>query len=197
MTNLRRAGLALVTVVAVAVLGGCASETEGRALPDADAVASTTATPAPASSRPTTAGTTAADLDLEVDVEPGDCVALGGAVDDATIDNADCGSRTSNYKVVDVVTSSDECSGDIDQTYFETRGGVETGALCLDIDWKVGECMDLGGEDPQRIDCSATAILGEKVSEILIGTSDVNECSSSDAGYVYEERNFVVCTDSF
>lgn len=198
MILLRRAGLAFLAVVATAALAGCATETDGRAMPAA--VAATASDSAPATTRSSAAGTTtpaAADVDLEIDVEPGDCVALGGTVDAATIDNADCGSSTSNYKVVDVVESADECAGDIDQTYYESFGGVEVGALCLDVDWEVGGCMDVGGEDPQRIDCSATAIQGEKVTEILTGTADVNDCSLSDAGYEYRERNFVVCSDSF
>ncbi len=200
MIFLRRAGLAFLAVAATAALAACTTETEGRAMPDA--VAASATDPAPAPTRPsaavtTTPGTTAADVDLEIDVEPGDCVALGGTVDAATIDNAECGSSASNYKVIDVVESAEQCAGDIDQTYYESFGGIEVGALCLDVDWEVGGCMDVGGEDPRRIDCSATAIQGEKVTEILTGTSDVNDCSLSDAGYEYRERNFVVCSDSF
>lgn len=201
MIILRRAGFAFLTVVAMASLAGCATVTEGRAMPDSEALAGAITGPGPTTTRSSIPGTTAAstpaDVDLEVDVEPGDCVALGGTVDRATIDNADCGSRTSNYKVVDVVEFGDECAEDIDQTYYESFAGVEVGALCLDVDWAVGGCMDLGGEDPQRIDCSATAIEGVKVTEILTGTSDVNECSFSDSGYEYWERNFVVCSDLF
>lgn len=194
MIIFRRAGIALVSVVAVAVLGGCASDTDGVAVSEA-ASGTTTSTTTAAST--TTSSTGTASVDLEVDVVPGDCVTLGGTVDDATIDYAECGSRTANYKVVDVVESSDECASDIDQTYYESFSSLEVGALCLDIDWKVGDCMDLGGEDPQRIDCSASALEGEKVTEILTDTSDVNDCTSSEGGFVYSEREFVVCTDSF
>ena len=193
MKVLRRAAGAAMTVVATGVLGGCTSQIEGQAVPDADAPVPSTA---PSVSLPTTSPSASSSSELSIDVAPGECVALGGTVDDATIDYADCGSPSSNYKVVDVVDTSDTCPGDIDQTYYESFGGVEVGALCLDIDWVVGHCMDLGGEDPQRIECDEPAVQGEEVTEILLDTSDVDECSVSGGGFVYRERNFVVCTDT-
>ena len=193
MNVLRRAAGAAVMVVATVALGACTAQVEGQAVPDTDAAATSTA---PSVSLPTTGPATASSAGLSIDVEPGDCVALGGTVDDATIDNAECGSASSNYKVVDIVDTSETCPGDIDQTYFESFGGVEVGALCLDIDWVVGDCMELGGEDPQRIECGGAAVQGEEVTEILLDTADVNDCSMSGGGFVYRERNFVVCTDT-
>ncbi|MEU5841661.1 hypothetical protein [Rhodococcus sp. NPDC047139] len=194
MNVLRRAAAAAaMAVVAAGVLGGCSSQIEGQAVPDADATATSTA---PSTSLPSTSPTTSPSTELSIDVAPGECIALGGTVDDATIDQATCGSPSSNYKVVEVVDASAMCPGDIDQTYYESFGGVEVGALCLDVDWVVGHCMDLGGEDPKRIECGEPAIQGEEVTEILLDTSDVNECSISGGGFVYRERNFVVCTDT-
>lgn len=206
MNTLRRAaGIAVAAVAAVSLIAGCSSDVEFRAVPEAGSSAASTtesSTTPPSTSRTTTSAPattsdspSASDLDLEVDVEVGDCVLLGGTVDDATIEEATCGSFDSNYLVVDIVTGSAECNSD--QTYFESIRGNELGALCLDIDWQVDDCMDLGGEDPKRIDCSDTAVEGEQVTEILEGTTDVNECSISDSGFVYEEREMVVCADSF
>ncbi|MFD6893084.1 hypothetical protein ACFWB0_00875 [Rhodococcus sp. NPDC060086] len=199
------AGIVVAAVAAVSLIAGCSSDVEFRAVPEAGSSATSTtesSTTSPSTSRTTTSAPSttsgspsASGLDLEVDVEVGDCVLLGGTVDDATIEEATCGSFDSNYLVVDVVTGSSECISD--QQYFESIRGNELGALCLDIDWQVDDCMDLGGEDPKRIDCSDTAIEGEMVTEILEGTTDVNECSISDSGFVYEEREMVVCADSF
>ncbi|MFX1758464.1 lipoprotein [Rhodococcus gordoniae] len=193
MNVLRRAAGAAVMVVATVALGACTAQVEGEAVPDANAPATSTA---PSASVPTTSASASSSTELSIDVAPGDCVALGGTVDDATIDNAECGSTSSNYKVVDIVDTSETCPGDIDQTYYESFGGVEVGALCLDIDWVVGTCMDLGGEDPQRIECGESAVQGEEVTEILLDTADVNDCATSEGGFVYRERNFVVCTDT-
>ena len=71
---------------------------------------------------------------------------------------------------------------------------AEQGALCLDIDWVVGGCMDLAGDDPHRMDCGATSSKGVKVSEIQQGVNDVESCPT-DGGYIYKDRRFVVCTE--
>ncbi len=175
-------------------LSACGSDIDPVAVPESGAAAAPTTTPS--SSRTTTTTQSSSDADLDIDVEIGECVTLGGTVDDATIDNATCGSMDSNYKVIGKVVSSDECVSDADQTYYETLGGTETGALCLDIDWVVGTCMALDGEDPVRIDCNDPSSGGEKVTEILQNTDDVNDCTISAGGFVYSERRFVVCTDS-
>lgn len=198
----RAAGAAVAAIAAVSMLGACAGDVEFRAVPEVGTTAdsaTTGASAAPTTTRPAVATTTEASSSVALDIEVavGECVDLGGTTDDATIDNATCGSPAANYKVVDIVESSDECGADIDQTYFESFGGVEVGALCLDIDWQVGDCMDLGGEDPERIDCAETALQGEKVTEILTDTADVDDCAISSGGYVYAERRFVVCSDSF
>ncbi|MFZ2529235.1 MAG: hypothetical protein WAX14_16520 [Rhodococcus sp. (in: high G+C Gram-positive bacteria)] len=198
MNNIRRVCAVVAASCAVVfTLSACGSDINPVAVPESGAAAAPTTTAS--SSRTTTTTTTSSsssDADLDIDVAIGDCVILGGTVDDATIDNADCGSMESNYKVIGKVASSDECVSDADQTYYETLSGVETGALCLDIDWVVGTCMELGGEDPMRIDCTEPSTQGEKVTEILQNTDDVNDCTISAGGFVYSERRFVVCTDS-
>ena len=89
--------------------------------------------------------------DVDIDVSIGDCVKLGGTTTAAEIDNADCGSKDSNYKVVAKVPTSDLCASDVDSYYYETLAGDEQGAVCLDVDWVVGGCMDLGsGMDEDR-----------------------------------------------
>ena len=107
-----------------------------------------TGTAGTTSARPTTTKTGAGgNIDFEAEV--GDCVRLGGTTDDAEIDHADCGSAQSNYKIISKEASSTDCISDADSYYYETLDGVEQGALCLDVDWVVGGCMDLSGEDPR------------------------------------------------
>ncbi|MDV3209201.1 MAG: hypothetical protein LOY04_19740 [Rhodococcus ruber] len=197
MNFIRRVSGTVVAVAAAAlVLGACGSDVEPRAVPEpgsetTSASASDTRT---TTGRPTTttAPTSPGSSGLDIDVEIGDCVRLGGTVDDATIENATCGSMDSNYKVIDIVETSDQCVSDADQTYYESFGGIEVGALCLVVD----SCMDISGEDPQRVDCAAPGPETEKVTEILQNTDNVNDCSVSEGGFVYSERRFVVCTDT-
>ncbi|EME66699.1 hypothetical protein [Rhodococcus ruber] len=202
MNLIRRvSGTAVALAAAALVLGACGSDVEPRAVPEsgsettsasASDTRTTTGRPTTTTSAPTSPGSSGLDIDVEI----GDCVRLGGTVDDATIENATCGSMDSNYKVIDIVDSSEQCVSDADQTYYESSGGVEVGALCLDVDWVVGSCMDISGEDPQRVDCAAPGPETEKVTEILQNTDNVNDCSVSEGGFVYSERRFVVCTDT-
>ncbi|MFC8528968.1 hypothetical protein [Nocardia sp. NPDC057227] len=197
----RRVLTATFGAVAALTLIGCSSTVTGTAQPEigngtVDAV-STTSTPKPSgkpsSGKPTPSNSNnGGNIDFEASV--GDCVTLGGTINDATIAKASCGSRASNYKVIGKAPTSTGCIGDRDNYYAETVNSVQTGALCLDIDWVVGGCMDVGGDDPKRIDCTESAIEGIKVTNIVQGTDDVSACSSG-SGFKYSDRRFVVCVE--
>ncbi len=193
---------AVAIAVTAFVATGCGGTIDGHAQPAIDVVPATsgapttttkagkptTSKPAPSSSR---GGTT--DFDAEI----GDCVALGGTVDDATIDKASCGSRASNYKVIGKAKTSSGCVSDRDNFYAETLNGVETGALCLDIDWVVGGCMDVGGDEPSRIECTESGSEPVKVITIQNNSDSVDDCpDAADSGFKYAERRIVVCVQS-
>ncbi|MEK8073824.1 LppU family putative lipoprotein [Rhodococcoides navarretei] len=179
---------------AALLLGGCASEVSGTAVAISGATIPATTTTSP----PTTAPPT--DIDdggsVDIDVEVGECVTLGGTVDEAAIANATCGSAQSNYVVFAKTPTSAECPEDADQYYYETYFDIEQGALCLDIDWQVGGCMDLVGEFAQRVDCATPGADTRRVVTILEGTSSVDDCPDPALyGFEKESRNFVVCVE--
>ncbi|WP_415971272.1 hypothetical protein [Rhodococcus sp. 077-4] len=189
--------LVLATSACVAlILGGCASEVSGTAVAISGATIAPTTTSAP---RTTTSAPTT-DIDdggsVDIDVEIGECVNLGGTVDEADIANATCGSPQSNYVVFAKTPTSAECPEDADQYYYETYFDIEQGALCLDIDWQVGGCMDLVGEFAQRIDCATPGADTRRVVTILQGTSSVDDCPDPALyGFEKDSRNFVVCVE--
>ncbi|PTR30463.1 hypothetical protein C8K36_102313 [Rhodococcus sp. OK519] len=184
----RRVGITAVAVAALSV-AGCATSVEGTATAAGSALADTTAP-----YRDTDRGR----VDLDLDVEIGDCVRLGGTADDATVDEAVCGSADSNYKVVEKTARNAQCPSDVDQVYYETKWGDERGALCLDVDWVIGGCMSIpDGEDdePRRVDCNDPHAPGiERAVEIIDGATDAKRCS--DGGFVHDEREFTVCTET-
>ncbi|HEY5857423.1 MAG TPA: hypothetical protein VIW24_26200 [Aldersonia sp.] len=196
MTGRGLRAAAVLAALAGLLLSACGSEVQGTATPAAggliDATTGTTPT-GTTSPRPTTT-TTGSGGAIDFDAEVGECVNLGGTTDDAEIDHADCGSAESNYKIISKEATNADCIGDADSYYYETLNGVEQGALCLDVDWVVGGCMDLSGEDPKRIDCTVPTSDGVKVVEIQQNKTDVNDCPSS-VGFVYDVRRFVVCTE--
>ncbi|MEV0294259.1 hypothetical protein [Nocardia sp. NPDC050710] len=194
---------ACTAVAALALVVGCSSTISGTAQPAVDngtVDAVTTSTPktsAPrASGRPTSGRptTTARGGNTDFQANVGDCVTLGGTTNDATISKASCGSRSANYKVIAKAPTSSACVSDRDNYYAETLNGVQQGALCLDIDWVVGGCMDVGGDDPKRIDCTERGIQGIRVTNIAQGASDAGACSTG-TGFTYKERKFVVCVE--
>lgn len=192
---------AVAITVAAFVSAGCGGTIDGNAQPAIDVVpATSSAAPTTESSTTTTgkpAPTSSRGGDTDFQARVGDCVALGGTVDDATIEKASCGSRSSNYKVIGKARTSGDCISDRDNFYAETLNGIETGALCLDIDWVVGGCMDVGGEEPSRIDCAESGSEPVKVITILNDSDSVDSCPDiADSGFKYAERRIVVCVES-
>ncbi|MVU79061.1 hypothetical protein GPX89_17630 [Nocardia sp. ET3-3] len=126
-------------------------------------------------------------------VNAGDCVEFGA---DAThIEKVACGSGNSGYKVSDVAAQGGRCPRDADRTVARPVPGAPD-TLCLDIDWVVGDCMDLTAGNARRTDCAADIPDSVRVVQIEQGTADVNTCSAGNRGFVYDERRIVVCVSS-
>ncbi|WP_433524620.1 LppU family putative lipoprotein [Nocardia pseudovaccinii] len=127
-------------------------------------------------------------------VEVGDCVEIGGSGDNPTLGKATCGSATSNYKVIDKAPENAACPTDADRSLNDTLHGINRAALCMDIDWVIGGCMDPNKDGPKRLDCNTKGVPNAvRVVDVKLNTTNVNVCSSSDRGIVYQQRQFVVC----
>ncbi|WP_338887509.1 LppU family putative lipoprotein [Rhodococcus sovatensis] len=132
---------------------------------------------------------------LEVDVEVGDCILASGTLDDAAALPAPCGTPASNYRVIGKAPTNAECVSDADSYYYEELAiGGEQGALCLDVDWVIGECMDISGDIAQRVPCDGGTAPRERATEIVLDAVDADSCP--DGGYAHPERKFTVCTET-
>lgn len=189
---------AVVTVATVLTLAACTRSVEGTAQPAIGGTVDAVSTSTPKSSAPSSSSrptsTRPQGGDVKFDASIGDCVTLGGTMTNATIEKASCGSRASNYKVIAKAPNSSGCPADRDNYYAETLNGVQQGALCLDIDWVMNGCMDVGGDDPQRVECTEPGTDVVRVTDIQEGVSDAGACDSG-LGFEYSERNFVVCVE--
>lgn len=105
----------------------------------------------------------------------GDCVEFGA--NPADIHRADCGSGNSGYKVFDLAADGGQCPQDADRSQARTRPGGSHDTLCLDIDWVVGDCMDLSTGSAKPVDCATPGRV--RVVEIKGATADVNTCSAA------------------
>lgn len=129
-----------------------------------------------------------------VELRIGDCVDVNAS--SAEIRQVACGDVNSRYKVTELASAGGHCPGDVDRAEHRTLPGGVDETLCLDIDWTVGECLDLVGDQVTRVDCAAEAPGRVRVLEIRHDTTDVNVCTIGDRGVVYDERRFVVCVSS-
>lgn len=123
-------------------------------------------------------------------VNIGDCVALGDAPRPA---KTSCGTGNSGYKVIDKAVGNSTCPSDVDHVHHDPPTETDSTALCLDIDWVVGGCMQLGDGGPKHIDCQTPAAEAVRVLAIKPGTTDITQCPSGNTGFVYDERRIVVC----
>ncbi|WP_280426072.1 hypothetical protein [Nocardia carnea] len=193
-------GIGIAALLATAG-GGTEEATEDLAAPTPAAtttIAGTTTTPAApvvpssAAAPPTTtppALGTAGEVNKEakqappkVEVAAGECLSGFG---EKEVTEAPCGSTESRYKVSAVGPVGTACPADGDTSHT-----IADTTLCLDIDWVVGSCVDVSGDQPQRADCGPG---GMQVISILPDTNSVNACPSADSGFVYDQRRFVVC----
>jgi hypothetical protein len=130
--------------------------------------------------------------DVSVDVEVGECIAAAGTITAATAEPVACGSPEANYKVIAKAETAADCPSDVNSAFFETVGGRQVGALCLDVDWVEGDCYELSGEDPRRVSCIAPEFETVRAGETVLGTADASVCPGG-GGFSYPERRFVVC----
>ncbi|MFD6397387.1 hypothetical protein [Nocardia sp. NPDC060249] len=129
-----------------------------------------------------------------VKLSAGDCVDLN--VSAADIRQVACGDVNSRYKVTELAPVGSHCPGDVDRAQPRTLPGGVDETLCLDIDWTVGECLDLAGDTARHVDCAADVPGRVRVLEIRHDTTDVNICTTGDRGVVYDERRYVVCVST-
>ena len=131
----------------------------------------------------------------EIDAEVGDCVNLTGTMLDAKIAPATCGTVDSHYTVVAKVADEKSCPSDVDQTYYEELNGSTTGVLCLDIDWVVGKCFEIGTASDSTVQVPCTGSTGERILAVLPNTVDDADCpAETETYYTYDERKKIVCT---
>ncbi|MGY0498450.1 LppU/SCO3897 family protein [Nocardia sp. FBN12] len=127
-----------------------------------------------------------------VELSAGDCVDVHAA----DIRQVACGDVNSRYKVTELASVGSQCPSDVDLAHHRTLPGGVDETVCLDIDWTVGECLDLAGDAVGHVDCAADVPGRVRVLEVRHDTTDVNVCTIGDRGVVYDQRRYVVCVST-
>ncbi len=133
------------------------------------------------------------------DLQVGECLKISGPPDRPETTKVPCGSSESNFKVVDVVETTDDCPTDVDSYYSMRSSFSGAGStICMDIDWVVGGCMSIDPEndrDPLRVDCGdESASDRQRATQVLVDVANVDQCASG-VGYAYDQRRFTVCVE--
>lgn len=135
-------------------------------------------------------GTDTTGLSAEV----GECVYVSGPDAQAGVEKATCGISPANYKVVSKAPAAANCPSDSDQTVAAVGG-----ALCLDLDWVVDQCMSVPSApdaNPSHSPCTPGQPETYRLLEI-INTTDTSQCPpAATKDFPYKERNMTACVNT-
>lgn len=120
----------------------------------------------------------------------GDCIAVGA---DNAVEKVPCGAGMNSWRVSAQAARHEQCPSDIDRFVARPLPDGDQDTLCLDVDWTVGACMDMSGDNPKTADCAGGGADRIRVVDIKQGTSDSDACAAGERGVVYAQRHFVVC----
>lgn len=125
--------------------------------------------------------------------EVGECVYVSGTDAQAGVVKATCGIAPANFKVVSKAPAAANCPSDSDQTVAAAGG-----ALCLDLDWVVDQCMSVPSApdaNPSHSPCNP----GQPDTYRLLGiinTTDTSQCPpATTKDFPYKERNMTACVN--
>lgn len=123
----------------------------------------------------------------------GACVSLE-RVDYSALKVVACGSHTNGYKVIQRVSTPDQCPADVAQKfYMNYRDGQFT--ACLDYAWSANDCLSIGKMTAVRAACDDASKPGrEKPLNVIWNTTTSTECPTG--GFSYPVRKFTVCTET-
>lgn len=123
----------------------------------------------------------------------GSCIALSGPNRNSiTAKEARCGTAESNYRIIAIRPTRDQCPADSDQRYRRWNKDSQQ-TLCLDFDWVASGCMSIGQETwyAKRVVCTESR--SERPTKVLLDVNSVAACP--DGGYAHPVRRFTVCTE--
>lgn len=121
----------------------------------------------------------------------GACVSLGGASTNATLNIVDCGSPAGAFKVIQRVSTPDQCPKDDDQQfYMNPEEGQFT--ACLDLAWSAADCLSIGKMTATRTACNSAEPKRERPLNVVLNSESANDCPAG--GFAHPVRRFAICT---
>ncbi|BDD84464.1 hypothetical protein TPB0596_42270 [Tsukamurella pulmonis] len=124
----------------------------------------------------------------------GACVSFSGSASKANLTIVECGSSDNGYKVVQRVTTPEQCPGDVAQRFYMNPPEGQFTA-CLDYAWSLSDCLSIGKVSATRANCSdSTKPNREKPTKVILNTASNADCPAG--GFTHPVRKFTVCTET-
>ncbi|MDR3659469.1 MAG: hypothetical protein P4L86_03470 [Mycobacterium sp.] len=123
----------------------------------------------------------------------GACVSFDGPSTNATLKVVDCGSPTNGYKVIQRVSTPDQCPKDVDQKFYMNPAEGQFTA-CLDYAWSAKDCLSIGKVTAVRVACNdAGAPDRQKPLNVVLDSINASDCP--ETGFPHPVRRFTVCAE--
>jgi hypothetical protein len=124
----------------------------------------------------------------------GACVSLEGKRNAPKLNVVDCGSPTNGFKVVQRVSTPDQCPKDVDQRFYRYPDEGEWTA-CLDLAWSANDCLVTNQTSARRVACDDKNVANRvKPVGVLLNTTDISGCD--ETGYAHPDRKFTICIET-
>jgi hypothetical protein len=139
----------------------------------------------------TTPTTTVAPPGETLDARPGDCVKVNiASTTHADVRTVDCASAEATYRVaIRAETAGAACPSE-QYVSYEEEGRLR---LCLQLNVRDGECIEVRVLDDRRLDCAAPAAT-HRVVGVLDGVADQTRCDTEATDViVYPEPPRTIC----
>lgn len=142
----------------------------------------------------TTGEETTADPGEAIDAQPGDCIKVNVASStNADVETVDCSTSEAIYRVATrEETDTGSCPNDQYVSYTE-EGQL---LLCLQLNVKKGDCLEVSDTEDKRADCSTPAAT-HTVVDVLDGVDDETQCSDASTEVItYPRPPLTICLGS-
>ena len=130
--------------------------------------------------------------------DPGDCIkVVSASATDADVEKIDCSSAEAAFKVAANLDSSADSCPDGDYAEYSDRGGRRSNGfkLCLMLNAAEGDCFkeegSIAAAKTTKVTCDSSA--SYKVTKVVPGRADENECESGDTVSVYSQPATTIC----
>ncbi|XRC86404.1 hypothetical protein RHO23_18565 [Mycobacteroides sp. PCS013] len=112
----------------------------------------------------------------------------------STLKIVDCGSPTNGYKIIQRVSTPDQCPADVAQKFYMNYSEGQFTA-CLDYAWSTADCLSIGNMTAVRAACDDTSKPNrERPLNIVFNTTSKAGCPTG--GFTHAARKFTICTET-